>query len=147
MDESRCLVELSEVLKHLTLEDLNKIPYDIKGAIEKGKDKNYIWEYDASKKLDEQSLNRKTIAMLSYLNMKYLLNDEQRRLMESYHMLNENKKRQKASEENKQMNGNYFFKQQEVNVINSEKENFALEVKKETFLGKILNFIKRIMRR
>lgn len=89
MEDSKCLVQLHELIKHLQLEDLNKIPFEIRQAINEKKDKEYVWSYDESKILNEQTLDRKTIFMLSYLNMKYLLNDEQRLVMENIHYFNE----------------------------------------------------------
>lgn len=97
MEYAKCLVEVDEVLKYLNPEELVKIPVNVRKAISDNKDKNYDWEYDVSKKLEDQNLNRKSIAILSYLNMEYLLNDEQRKLMEQIHKLNE----QKQEEEKK----------------------------------------------
>ena len=85
MEYSKCLVEVDEVLKYLNPEELIKIPDNVRKAITDNKDKNYEWKYDESKKLEDQNLNRKSIAILSYLNMEYLLNDEQRKLMEQIH--------------------------------------------------------------
>ena len=87
--DKKCLVELDEILKHLSCEDLEKIPYDIRKSIEEEKDKSYIWIYDEHKKLSEQNISRKTIAMLSYLNMEYLLDNEQKILMKKIHDTNE----------------------------------------------------------
>ena len=89
MEYEKCLVELDEILKYLENEDKKKIPSEIRKAIHEKKDKKYNWTYDESKNLNEQNINRKTIAMLSYLNMEYLLNDEQRKLMEELHQFNE----------------------------------------------------------
>jgi len=89
--DKKCLVELDEILKHLSYEDLEKIPYDIRKSIEDEKDKSYIWIYDEYKKLSEQNISRKTVAMLSYLNMEYLLDKEQRNLMKKIHDTNEKK--------------------------------------------------------
>lgn len=99
MEYSKCLVELNEVICHLEKESLEKIPYDIRKTIALQMDKRYAWHYDETKGLDEQNINRKTIAMLSYLNMKYLLNVEQRKLMAEYHKSNEVKaKKEKQSD-------------------------------------------------
>ncbi len=76
MEYTKCLVELDEVLKHLADKDLGKIPLDIRQTIEKNKNKQYNWNYDEDKKLSEQNIDRKTIAMLSYLNMEYLVNED-----------------------------------------------------------------------
>ena len=91
MEYKKCLVELDEILKYLRQEDLAKIPEEIRKAIKEKKDMQYNWEYDESKELKDQNINRKTIAMLSYLNMEYLLNKEQKRFLEELHMANENK--------------------------------------------------------
>ena len=91
MDYRKCLVELDAVLEHLVEDELEKIPLEIRKSIKREKDKNYVWKYDESKILSEQNLNRKTIAILSYLNMEYLLNDEQKKLMDELHRFNEKK--------------------------------------------------------
>lgn len=91
MEYEKCLVEVEEVLKFLEVSELEKIPKDIMEGISKNKDKNYIWHYDDAKPLLEQELDRGTIAILSYLNMEYLLSNEQKALMEELHRFNEKK--------------------------------------------------------
>ena len=61
-DYNKRLVEVDEVLKYLSKEDLEKIPEDIRKLIKENKDINYIWHYDETKSLKEQWLNRDTIA-------------------------------------------------------------------------------------
>lgn len=92
MKYEKCFVELDEILKQLKDEDLEKIPYEIRKTIKMKKDKTYNWSYDESKTLKEQNISRMTIAMLSYLNMEYLLNKKQKKIMEEFHRFNENKK-------------------------------------------------------
>ena len=89
MEYTKCLVELDEILEHLNDEELKKIPYEIRNSIKDNKDKQYHWTYDKTKKLNEQKMDRMTIAMLSYLNMEYLLNKRQKEFMEKLHRLNE----------------------------------------------------------
>ena len=96
MEYEKCLVEVDEILKHFKDKDLIKIPYEVRKAIKDNKDKQYNWNYDESKKLSEQNINRRTIAILSYLNMEYLLNKEQKTFLEEWHRYNE-----KTSEEEK----------------------------------------------
>ena len=91
IDYNKRLVEVDEVLKYLSEEDLSKIPKDIRQLIKDNKDKEYEWEYDDTKPLKDQNLNRDTIAFLSYLNMEYLLNEEQKQLMQEIHEYNEKK--------------------------------------------------------
>ena len=95
MEYAKCLFELNEILGHLEKEYLDKIPQDVRNGITEKMDKHYNWKYDESKELNEQNIDRKTIAMLSYLNMEYLLDDEQRKLMEEIHKVNEMKAKEK----------------------------------------------------
>ena len=89
VDFSKRLVEVDEILNYLSATDLTKIPEEIKQIIKENKDKNYIWKYDENKKLKEQNVNKDTIAILSYLNIEYLLDEKQKQLMEQIHSFNE----------------------------------------------------------
>lgn len=138
MEYKKCLVELDEILKYLSQEDLAKIPEEIRKAIKEKKDMQYNWEYDESKELKDQNINRKTIAMLSYLNMEYLLNKEQKRFLEELHMANENKN---EKEKAKKYGTNNIFN-------NNIKEEVALqEIKEKKWYEKLLSFLKKIIRK
>ena len=113
MENAKCLVELDEILKYLEDNDLKKIPYDIRKAISQRKDKQYKWKYDETKDLSQQKINRKTIAMLSYLNMEYLLDEEQKKLMQRIHKFNED---MIEKEKSKKYSADKIFKNNEVNV-------------------------------
>ncbi len=147
MEYEKCLVELDEILKHLNDEDLNKIPYEIRKAITEKKDKQYIWIYDGSKELNEQNINRKTIALLSYLNMEYLLNEKQKQFMEELHKQNE-----KMIEEEKSIkyNPDDIFKNRkskEEQQIQSSPENSIMVIQEEKWYKKIFNIIKNLFKR
>ena len=138
MEYKKCLVELDEILKYLSQEDLAKIPEEIRKTIKEKKDMQYNWEYDESKELKDQNINRKTIAMLSYLNMEYLLNKEQKRFLEELHMANENKN---EKEKAKKYGINNIFN-------NNVKEETALqEIKEKKWYEKLLSFLKKIIRK
>lgn len=94
-DFEKRLVEVDVVLDHLSDIDYQKIPEDIIDAIKSNKDPNYKWVYDEAKELKDQDLSRDTIAILSYLNMEYLLNENQRKEMEMRHLLNELRQNEK----------------------------------------------------
>lgn len=142
MEYEKCLVELDEILKYLKEDERDKIPYEIRKAIKEKKDKQYNWNYDESKTLSEQNINRKTIAMLSYLNMEYLLNGEQKKLIEKLHELNEKKiereKTEKYSIDNIFKNNIKYDKKEEVELV---------EVKEKKWYKKIFSFIKNILKK
>ena len=91
VDYNKRLVEVDEILNYLSEEDLLKIPEDVRKVIKENKDKEYVWEYDETKPLKDQNVSRDTIAFLAYLNMEYLLNEEQKQLMQQIYELNEKK--------------------------------------------------------
>lgn len=150
MEDEKCLVELNEVLKRLDDDDLNKIPLEIIEAINSKKDKKYKWQYDDSKKLEEQDLNRKTIAMLSYLNMEYLLDNKQKAVMEELHRFNE-RKLERAKREKYDSEKMFDNKNIEKNLKKTEEENkvdMQIAVKKEMkWYKKVLRYILNIIKK
>lgn len=87
MELSKSLVEVEEVLKYLVEDEKRKIPREVFDFINKNKDNIYEWKIDKSKKLQEQNLSDEAVAILAYINMKYLLNSEQKELMEQFYEL------------------------------------------------------------
>lgn len=141
VDYNKRLVEVDEVLNHLSKENLDKIPEEIKNLIKENKDKDYVWHYDETKSLKDQNLNRDTIAFLSYLNMEYLLNDEQRRLMERIHEYNEQKSEQ---EKQRKYSNQELFKEKKI-IENNESK--TLTIFKETFIARIIKRIKCLFKK
>lgn len=140
MEYKKCLVELDEILNYLKDEDLRKIPYDIRKAINEKKDKQYNWHYDESKDLYEQNINRKTIAMLSYINIEYLLSKEQKVLMEELHRFNEKKIEKEKFRKYNSYNvfkKNIHYIDKKINEVNHENKinqnysNMQMIIKKE----------------
>lgn len=91
MEYEKCLVQVYEILNRLEDEDLEKIPIRVIKNIEDKMDRSYIWKYDDTKTLEEQAIDRKTVALLSYINMEYLLNEEERETLKEIHIANEAK--------------------------------------------------------
>ena len=155
MEYSKCLVQVDEILDYLNPEELKKIPENVRKTIKDNKDKNYEWKYDEGKKLEEQNLNRKSIAILSYLNMEYLLNDEQRKLMGQIHRVNEQKqeeeKRKQYNPENIFENKSNIKEDKTVQVASNEStskeskesKNLAM-TKKDRWYNKIKLYIKSL---
>lgn len=140
MEQEKCLVELDEILKHLDSKYLDKIPIDIRNSISEGKNRKYNWTYDENKKLNEQKINRKTIAMLSYLNMEYLLNDEQKELMKEIHYQNE--KKFNLSKQNNNNISNLENKEIEHHIENATQVNMLVKTQPTKWYEKIMNFFK-----
>ena len=119
MEYKKCLVQLDEMLDFLSKEDLNKIPNDIRKKIKSQKDTEYKWKYDSSISLKEQNLSRETIAMLAYLNMQYLVSEEQKLLLQQMHNYNEQKLEEEKS---KNFNQNDIFKERKDSNVKRNKK-------------------------
>lgn len=141
MEFEKCLVEVDEVLNHLSKEELNKIPEDVLKGIKKHKDKEYMWKYDESKQLEEQRFDRNTIVILSYINMEYLLSKEQKDLMEKLHELNE---QNFINEIQEKYDSKDLFKTK--TNTNVENENAIAKLENNKWYNKMFSFIKRIFK-
>ncbi len=144
IDYNKRLVEVDEILKYLSKDNYNKKPEEITTTTKENKDPNYIWKYDESKKLKEQNVNDDTIAILCYINTAYLLNDDQKKFVESLY--------QKVN--NLEHNNNYsnqyidIFAKNKVTAENEiPKEQQELTTCRENILKKIINKIRNIFKR
>ena len=144
IEYAKRLVEVDEILNYLSYENLVKIPESIRKAIKENKDKEYVWKYDKSKTLLQQNLNRDTIAFLSYLNMEYLLSNEQKQVMEDMHELNEiNAEREKQKRYNPDMIFKKDNKDTKENGVTTNKEDMVV-YKKENIFTKLIDRLKKI---
>lgn len=140
IEYNKRLVEVDEILKHLSQIDYNKIPEEIKEVIKENKDKKYKWKYDDTKKLKEQDVPDDTIAILSFINMEYLLNEEQKKFVESLHKLNENSKLINTT-----YNVDIFYNKSDKTINSCQK--LTVEKNKQFFWQKLNNFIRKIFRK
>lgn len=93
----KALVEVEAILNELSMQEYNKIPDDIIDYIDANKDENYSWDYDYDKSLENQSLSEYTLEILAYINNEFLLNDEQKKVMEEIFELNDKKEKQNTT--------------------------------------------------
>ena len=68
VEENKRLVEVEYILRKLDADYINKIPKEIWDYIEKNKDKDYLFNYDENK-------------ILTYINIKYLLDEQHKKEM------------------------------------------------------------------
>ena len=73
---SRVMTEMDEILKYLDAEILNRIPKKLLNNIRLTKDKNYNFELDKTKTLDEQKLLNETKQYLSAIYIIYCCDRE-----------------------------------------------------------------------
>lgn len=135
------LVEVETILKKLDKESISKIPQEVWDYIIKNKDTNYSYEYNDKIPLSKQNLDIVTIAILTYINMKYLLNEEQKKDLQSFlrndELIAENEKSQLY-------NTNDIFNNKKTSKNNSQqKQLFPVEIKKESFWKRIIKILRK----
>lgn len=142
MDElNKRLAEVEYILKKLDEEYINKIPQEVWNYITENKDKDHVFKYDDNKTLANQNLNIDTIAILTYINKEYLLDEQAKRelitLLKNDEIVNEQNKRKKY-------NPDELFK----NKNNTPKEQVALvEVKFQKWYENLFSFIKNFLKK
>ena len=124
---SKVCTEMLEVFKYIPEDEFCKIELDFIETIYHEHDTEYEFKFDQNKKIDEQAFLPETYDMLAYVYRKYLCDNNQEK------------------EEFKE----YLFK----NLSNDteikteiQQENKIMLEEKNTFLKKITNFIKRIIK-
>jgi len=143
VDYRKRLTEVEVILKHLSKKDFAKIPKDLVNLINKNKDNQYIWYYDETKELKNQDVNKDTIAILSYINIKYLLNEKQKQFIQQIHNENE----QKHQKELRNMyNPNDIFKNNKIKTAVNEETNLTI-IEKQKWYNKIFNRIRTLLKK
>lgn len=139
------LTQAYEVLKHLPKNEFAKIPKDIIDIFQENQNDCDDWKYDTSKSLSEQELSREAIAILSYINLEYLLEEEKKQIMKEIYQFNDMKHEQ---EKRKKFGSELFFENKKHNYSYDNKTTeIAIIEKKETLLQIIKNYLLIIINR
>lgn len=135
--------EVLETLKNISQEDYNKVPKEKINLFEQNANKEYIFDYDSTKTLEEQNVSKIARAIIAILFRDYWATDEQRDKIKAF----QNNKRQQIEEENKQKYNTDIFKNR-TNIANESQsgqaENMQLVEYKENIFKRILGFFKKM---
>ena len=132
----------------MEIRDVEKVPKKMREMFKNEKLQDYEPNIDKNIPLEEQQLERKTLAILAMLNLNYWCENEEEKeeLIRAYS--NNDKKRNEELRE--KYNPDNIFKnknkEREVEQITEEITAIA-EYKKENFIKKLLNKIKRLFTR
>ena len=138
----KAYTELNEIFKTLDKEQKDKIPKVFINNISNNMDKDYKFEFDSSKGIFEQDLMTETEALLVEIYERYLAPSEEKEMWQKYDRYCLNKIEE---EKRKKYNYNIFKKNENMNKEgNISNSNFPVEIKKEKFYEKIINFLKKI---
>ena len=135
--------EVMEILKHMSQEEREKIPNKMIRMFEEKMDKNYEFKYDESKNFDEQELLIETKAILANIFRDYWATPEQRERI----VAKQNYDRLKVEEQKKERyNPDNLFKNTNMNNIEKNQQEQALEEYKESIFKRFINKIKSIFK-
>ena len=142
IDLNKRLVEVEDILQKLDSTYKDKIPKEIWKYIRQNKDNDYSFSYNEKEPLMNQPLNIDTVAILTYINMEYLLDKKQKQdtieLLKKDEIFLEKKKREKYNPDD-------LFKNKNSKVEKIE-ETVAMVAYKESIFTKIKNWFKRIFK-
>ena len=135
--------EVLEILKHIPMEDYNKIPKSEIELFEAYADNNYTFNYDTSKTLEEQNVSDITKAIIILLFRDYWATEIQRKKI----IAKQNYDRMKLEEKKKEKYNAHIFQdrnndKQKINIEDT-KEIILVEYK-ESIFKRIINKIKTI---
>lgn len=135
--------QVIEILKYVPQESVDKIPQEMIKTFKINMDDKYDFKIDISKSFEEQDILEETKAILANIFRDYWATPEQKeRILEKEkndREIEENIKREKYNPDD------LFKKKQKVIQQNEEiQNNLPVEIKKEKFYEKIINFLKKI---
>ena len=138
---SEAAVEFNSILEY-TSEDLkNKIPKKFLDFLQSIQSETYKFEYDKTKKLDEQKLKPKTRGLIALVYQDYICNDTEK---EEY--IQKSQKLIKQIEESKRekYNPNDIFKDKKIDNDKDTTNTVEIVEYKESIIKRIIRKIKNI---
>lgn len=135
--------QVIEILKYVPQESVDKIPKEMIKTFKINMDDKYDFKIDISKSFEEQDIFEETKAILANIFRDYWATPEQKERIlgkeKNDREIEENIKREKYNPDD------LFKKKQKVIQQNEEiQSNLPVEIKKEKFYEKIINFLKKI---
>lgn len=145
---SIAMVETLHYLKGVNQNDLNKIPNKFMEFLKNNADKDYKCNFDYTKPLKDLELMNETRGLISMICLNYVCENEEQKKAYSNH-LKENEKHYQE-ELRKKYNPDDIFKNKEVQNVEEKpheiENNLPVEVKKEMFFKRLVNFIRRFLK-
>lgn len=138
-DDNIMYAELSEILKMMEPEEVNKIPKKLLEVIEKEKSNTYIPNYDSKIELNSQSIKKETLAMLALLYINYWCEDENEK--KEYLKLIEKNEQKYQQQIREKTDIKYITRTQKIEKNNVPEQELAV-VKNKSFIKNVIEKIK-----
>ena len=138
---SEAAVEFNSILEY-TSEDLkNKIPKKFLDFLQSIQSKTYKFEYDKTKKLDEQKLKPKTRGLIALVYQDYICNDAEK---EEYIQKSQKIIQQIEESKREKYNPNDIFKDKKIENDKDTTNTVEIVEYKESIIKRIIRKIKNI---
>ncbi len=148
IEYANAYTEVLEIIKYISIEDYNKIPKNKIELFKSNNNREYKFEYNPHKTLDEQNVSKIAKTLIAILYRDYWATPEQREKI----IAKEKQDMQSIEKESRDRYNpdNMFKNKKDDKSINNEDiievENLPEEIKKQSFLKKIINFITNIFK-
>lgn len=143
-DDNIMYAELSEILKMMEPEEVNKIPKKFLEVIEKEKSNTYIPNYDSKIELNSQSIKKETLAMLALLYINYWCEDENEK--KEYLKLIEKNEQKYQQQIREKTDIKYITRTQKIEKNNVPEQELAV-VKNKSFIKNVIEKIKSFLKK
>lgn len=143
-DDNIMYAELSEILKMMEPEEVNKIPKKLLEVIEKEKSNTYIPNYDSKIELNSQSIKKETLAMLALLYINYWCEDENEK--KEYLKLIEKNEQKYQQQIREKTDIKYITRIQKIEKNNVPEQELAV-VKNKSFIKNVIEKIKSFLKK
>ena len=143
-DLYKAYAEVDKILSYMETRYVEKVPQKMRDLFQNEKLKNYEPKIDKNAPLEQQDLQRKTLAILALLNVNYWCEsqEEKQELLKSYAENDKTKEEQMRERYNPD---NIFSQKKETEELDNVTE--LVEYKKENFIKKLLNKIRKLFRK
>ena len=136
---SEGICETLDILNHLDKEYTSKIPQSLMNFFEKNKSKDYICNFDHTKKISEMGIKEITKDILTIIYIKYWANPDEK---EEYTILLKENEEKYQKYLNEKYNPDNIFKNKQAKMEKVEK-SVPMVVYKQSIFAKIKNWFKR----
>ena len=146
---SEAAVEFNCILSNASPEIIKKIPKSFINFMKDIASTTYKFDYDKSKKLNEQTLKLETRGLISLVYSDYICNDKEK---EEYINKCQIYKKIKEQEAREKYNPDKLFKNSKLKTKNLEnitatEETAIVEYKEKSFIQKIFNKIRKLFKK
>lgn len=137
----KAFIEVNEILSYLPTEYVKKIPDEIKMLFENAKLKDYQFNLNPYKKIEEQELDYNTKIILVMLYRNYWCNENEKEKIDK--LLFENDLKREIELKQKYNYNNLFKNIHSIDITKEKNPNLPTEIKKEGFIKRIYSKIKK----